>query len=606
MPTKDAYVKIVRAFKTKYALDAPDENVIATIHLMNKHRVDSNAALDQSSRSGNDSGIDAWWYAADRQELFIYQSKLSDSRPLAAKGFADLSRAREWVESVLVRGELDRVPNGNHSLFNLFTKLGAIRNDVRRIRFVLISPFERNDLEDLDEFTSCETSFVRTPLREFIQSRDDGRLSLAAEEYALERGIADDVKMYSVERIPQTRIDLRPTAHLDLAYVTLYSLVSLYRQRGDVLFDKNVRLSLSNNKEAKDRLVHPMEQTLDAIVAGRLSPSIFPFYHIGVTIAASASVADDASLLTLEAPSIINGCQTITIAADFLTKLERQKGAEALERFKQIKVIAKVVVGTTSDELKEITNANNRQNPIDNWQLFSNEPVHIEIESALKDVGVFYERQKGKFDSTMKRTETAKNYPFTNGTYIRVVDLAQIVALARGSFPWAAKPSDVFINKESHDKCFDKFVGRDPHDIIFCWNLHKALKRGLNKYLEIPAHANSNAPLIFRKPSIRAHVYSLGLLHFYQNDNRKNARQASSTSLHKIANQKLVEEVQTFCQKIVTKVKNWYTDESNDLTREISKTRVDAYFANLAVELGIDTGGARPFTSSALRLPTDY
>ena len=473
MPTKDECVKVVRAFKAKYALDASDENVIATIHLMNKHRLDANAALDQSSRSGNDFGIDAWWYGADRQELFIYQSKLSDSRALAAKGFSDLSRAREWLESVLVTGELDRVPNGNHSLFNLFTRLGAIRDDIRRIRFVLVSPFDRNDLEDLDDFTSCEASFVRTRLREFIQSREDGRLSLTAEEYVLERGIADDVRTYSVERLPHTRIDLRATAHLDLAYVTLYSLIMLYRQRGDVLFDKNVRLSLSGNKEAKDRLVTPMEQTLDAIAAGRLSPSIFAFYHIGVTIAASASIADDASLLTLEAPSIINGCQTITIAAEFLKKLERQKGAEALERFKQIKVIAKVVVGTTSDELKEITNCNNRQNPIENWQLFSNEPVHIEIESALKDVGVFYEWQKGKFDSTMKRTETARNYPATNGTYIRVVDLAQIVALARRNLQWAAKPSDAFINRESHDKCFDKYVGRNPRDIIFAWNLHK-------------------------------------------------------------------------------------------------------------------------------------
>lgn len=498
MPTKEDCLKVVLSFKSKYALDASDENIIAAIHLMNKHRLDASAAQDQSSRGGNDFGIDGWWYGAERKELFIYQSKLSDSRALAARGFADLSRAREWLESVLVDGGLERAPSGNHCLFNLYTFLGAVRDEVCRIRFVLISPFDRNEIEDLDEFTSCENSFVGTRLSKFVRRHEDGRLSLTAEEYVLERGIADDVRTYSVERIPQTRIDLRPSAHLDLAYVSLHSLVHLYRQRGDVLFDKNVRLSLSNNKEAKERLVHPMEQTLEAIVSGRLSPNIFAFYHIGVTIAASASLADDKALLTLEAPSIINGCQTITIAADFLRRLENKKAVEALDTFKRIKVIAKVVVGTTSEELKEITNANNRQNPIENWQLFSNEPVHIEIESALKDVGVFYERQKGKFDSTMKRTDNARHYHATNNTYIRVVDLAQIVALARRNLPWAAKPSDVFVNKESHDKCFDKYVGRNPADVVFVWNLHKALKRGLNKYLEIPAHANSNAPVIFR------------------------------------------------------------------------------------------------------------
>jgi hypothetical protein len=91
---------------------------------------------------------------------------------------------------------------------------------------------------------------------------------------------------------------------------------------------------------------------------------------------------------------------------------------EALARFKQIKVIAKVVVGTTNDELKEITNANNRQNPIENWQLFSNEPIHIEIEQILKENGVFYERQKGKFDSVMKNADNAKFYFNTKGAYI--------------------------------------------------------------------------------------------------------------------------------------------------------------------------------------------
>jgi hypothetical protein len=75
--------------------------------------------------------------------------------------------------------------------------------------------------------------------------------------------------------------------------------------------------------------------------------------------------------------------------------------------------------------------------------------------------------------------------------------------------------------------------------------------------------------VIFKKPIIRAHVYSLGLLHFYQNENRESARVASSTSLHKIANPKLVEEVQVFCQKVVTKMKNWYAEESDSLEGDL-------------------------------------
>jgi len=81
------------------------------------------------------------------------------------------------------------------------------------------------------------------------------------------------------------------------------------------------------------------------------------------TISATSAGADGENLLNLEAPSIINGCQTITIANEYLKKLEKQKNDAGIELFRQIKVIAKVVVGTRDDELKEITNCNNRQKP---------------------------------------------------------------------------------------------------------------------------------------------------------------------------------------------------------------------------------------------------
>ena len=134
--------------------------------------------------------------------------------------------------------------------------------------------------------------------------------------------------VYPIKKIPNTQIDLRHNAHLDLAYVSLDSLVQLYRQRGNVLFDKNVRLSLLGTKEARERLVHPMEE-LDAITQ-EVEPYIFPFYHIGITIQQLRNDSDD-NLLNLEAPSIINGCQTITIANEHLKRLEKLKTDAAIK-----------------------------------------------------------------------------------------------------------------------------------------------------------------------------------------------------------------------------------------------------------------------------------
>jgi hypothetical protein len=601
MVTRDKCIDAIKKFRAKNAIDTSDENVIATMHLMNCHGIDVNAALDQSSRGANDKGIDAWYLDDKSSELYIFQSKLSESRALVLKGLLDLDRARVWLEQVLVDGHVDVVPNDNHCLFNLYTRLAATRDKLKRVHFILASTFEPDDLEDTSEYSQFLRVLVDSRLNQLLADRR-GKLLAEIEPFNLDNGVPQKVKTYPIPKIAEARILLRKTAHLDVAFVTLASLVELYRQRGEVLFDKNVRLSLMHNKEARERLVSPMENTLDLITEGKISPAIFPFYHIGVTLsAASSSAKDEDSFLCLEAPSIINGCQTISIANEYLKRLERQKNEAALERFREIKVVAKVVVGTTTDELKEITNSNNRQNPIENWQLFSNEPVHIEIEAALKDVGIFYERQKGKFESIMKNPESAKHYYHTNGGYIRVVDLAQVIALSRTNLQLAAKPSEIFATKESHDRIFDRSIPRYPRDIIFVSNIFRAMKRGLNNYLELPTHANSNAPVIFKKPIIRHHVYRLALLHFYQTGGRAQARAEYSAALNRIAAPKLVDDVQSFYQKVVLRTRTWYTEESKNLSVEISKKKLDLFFETCASELGLDASeGPIPFSRTGL------
>lgn len=598
MITKDECCNAVKNFRAKQGVEASDENIIATVHLMNTHGLDLHSAMDQSSRSGNDHGIDAWFYDDKANDLSVYQSKLTESRAAALRGLGDLDYARQWLEEVLIDGAVTAIPD-NHCLFNLYTALAQRKESIRKVNFLLLSPFEKNEMEDLPDYDEFTKALVKSKLNEFMRGARSGKLDAGFVQYNLESGLPERIKTYPITKIPNARVDLRKNAYLDLAYISLHSLIELYRQRGNVLFDKNVRLSLINVKKAKERLVHPLEETLEQITKGLLSPNIFPFYHIGITISASSSIDEDGNLMSLEAPSIINGCQTITIAQEFLKTLEKAKNDEAIERFKQIKVVAKVVVGVSNEELKEITNANNRQNPIENWQLFSNEPIHIEIEQTLKDSGVFYERQEGKFDSLMRNAENAKYYPNTNGTFIKVVDLAQVITLARGSIQMAAKPGDVFLNKQNHDQAFDQKIAKYSRDMVFCSNLQKCIKRGLNNYLELPTHANSNAPTIFRKPIVRNYVSRLALLYFYQNPNKESLRADYSRGLLRIAS--MGDEMETFFMKVVSKVKIWYTSESKDLTVDVSKKSMETFFKTLETELAIDSeDGPIPFGSRAI------
>ncbi len=600
MLSKEKYKETIKSFRKKYALESTDENIIVIIHLKNVHSLDENTALDQTSNSSADEGIDGWHFEEKSGELYIYQSKYSESKNLVKAGLNDLKRAKDWLEKVLITGKLEYIPK-NKCLYNLYVKLSQKKDEIKKINFILVSLFNSNELEDTVEYDEFEKEIITSKLMEYISNRN-GKLNTILEEYNFESSLPRKIKKYAIKIMGDSRIDLRKNAYLSLSYMRLYDLIELYRQRGDILFDKNVRLSLMNTKEAKERLQNPLKETFDNICKGIHDTSIFPFYHIGITIYAKANESDGSNDLALESPYIINGCQTITIAENYLRQLENKNNQEYLERFKEIKVIAKIVIGTKDEELREITNANNRQNPIENWQLFSNEPIHIEIEYTLKELGIFYERQKGKFITVMKHASVVGTYPYTNNTFIEIESLGKIVCLARGNLQWAAKPSEIFINKKNHDSIFDEYVIKCPIDIIFINNLFLGIKRALTKYLEYPVHSsNEGTQIIFRKPIIRAYMHYIAVLFFYQTKEKDYLRRDYSMYLNKIAPPNIVSEVETFFRRIITKTREWYMGESKNLEVNVSSKNLDILLKDLCEQVGVDLEeGHIPFSDRSI------
>lgn len=585
--------KLVSNFKKKHRLEVEDDSAAVTIHLMNQHRIDENAALDQSSRGADDHGVDGWYFDGKTGDLFIYQSKFSLNKQYVLQGFADIVRAKDWIQQVCLDGGIEKNP-ANHGLYNLYISLCQNNDKLTKITFVLLSSINENLIEDSREYKNCREFLIKSKLAELK------KIDLRLNNYNFDdTSLPILTKSYPVTKFNDSTLTFSSYANLDLGYIPLIQLVDLYRQRGYVLFDKNIRLSISNTKEAKERLVHPMEETLNMICDGQLEPSIFTFYHVGVTIAASKSTCDDNKLM-LETPSIINGCQTITIAESFLKGLEKTKNKEKLDKFREIKVIAKIVIGVTDDELRQITNSNNRQNPIDNWQLFSNDLIHVDIEEALECIGVFYERQKGKFFTVMTKTQVAKRYPNTNNTYVGIPDLGQIISLGRRNLQWAAKPSEIFVKKSNHDLIFDSTVPNYARDIVLVWNAFKAMKRALKKVIDAQQYNAEDTTKIFSRPIVRTYAYYVALMYFYQRNNSEALKVKHSMTLDKIASPKLVTEFEQFFPKILGKTRKWYLEESQELTIEVSAKKINDFLETIAVEVGIDLRGASPFTISAI------
>lgn len=593
----DECKKIITRLRVKDGLGASDDLIMSIVHLKNTYSLDLGQASGQSALHGS-YGFDAWHYDQDGR-LVIYKSCLTRYPAQAASGFRLLQKASDWIADVILNKKYKILPSDDPCVYNLYKVLLANSRKLKKIHFELLTLFRKEEIEYYPSVSELQEYLKRNQLNRAI----DIQLSVGIEKYNLETAV-EKVAEYIIKMHGTPRVAIDSRTYLDLTLVSLHDLVDLYRQKGDLLFDKNIRLSLKNYKKAKDRLVTPMENTLSKICEGVLAEEIFTFYHGGVTLAVS-NIGGQGNNLSLDTPSIINGCQTITIANGFLKRIEHENDEKKLERFKNIKLVAKIVVGASADELREITNANNRHNPIDNWQLYSNSPVHVAIELALKSRGIFYERQEGKFDALHEQKSFQEEYHSTNKTYISVQQLGQIIALCKRHLNWAAKKSEIFTRTENHDKIFDGSISSHIEDIVFVFNLYKAMDRAMEKYLHKPAYVADQVSGIFRRPMVQAHIYYVGCLFYYQKENKKKYRKSFFDILFKRAHPDFVADVEaSYLFRVMSKIKDWYVKEygspkqTDEKLADINLNKLKDYMDELAEELGVVQGGNMPFVNS--------
>jgi len=598
------YAKFMEEFREKEALgEFPDTYISIVMHLMNKHRIDKNSALDHSSHAGADHGIDAWHFSPDN-ELFIYQSKFSSAKDIVLEGIGSLHQAREWLEKALSMEKLDAIPK-NNCIYTLLQQVIGPKKQIRKINFILVSLIDSGKIENSEEYKAFRQELVESKINKIIDE-----VNLTAEEYNIQpTSLPKSSTKYPITKLKETTIALKNGASLHLAYIPLYDLVDLYKQRGNILFEKNVRLSITAVKASKDRLVHPMEETLDDICKSEtLDPNIFPFYHVGITVSATTSTqTTNENIVNLVDPNIVNGCQTISIASKYFEKLESSEIIKQINNFKKIKVMAKIIVGASDDQLKEITNANNRQNPIENWQLFSNDQIHIQIESSLRNHGIFYERQAGKYSSIMNNSEVIAIYDKSGtGAHIKVEELAKLICLGKKKLQWVAKPSDVFTKKKNHDEVFVNEIPKFYKDIILTSNISKAIKRSITKVAKnnymYKAFSNEQYVManLLNRPIINAYLQYLGLAYFYQNKSFMNLREEYAGMLWKAARPNLDELFEKFYPKIIIKLVEWYTNEYKSPALEIGSEKLEEFINKLSIEENIDLkNGRMPFTDKS-------
>jgi hypothetical protein len=169
--------------------------------------------------------------------------------------------------------------------------------------------------------------------------------------------------------------------------------------------------------------------------------------------------------------------------------------------------------------------------------------------------------------------------------------------MCRRQLQLAAKPSEIFVNKDRHDGVFSQDVPERPRDIIWACNAYKAVKRGLQKYLRLPVNDNDQTHAIFVKPIVKQSMHFIAMMDLYQR--RQDISAQYIYGLNKKAAGGLVEESEKFFKFVVKKTKEFYLSESKNLETEVSGKKMDAFLTSLCVQLGLDSDGAMPFTANA-------
>jgi hypothetical protein len=262
----------------------------------------------------------------------------------------------------------------------------------------------------------------------------------------------------------------------------------MHRDLGPRFFDSNIRYGLGEG-EAVNRAI---SLALKKLTIDRTEqPSVFAFDHNGITLFAEHVEHIDGQC-RLTAPRLLNGAQTVTTVANFLEKnKDNAKLKEGRSAFESIRVLCKVITDAEQKFVTRVTINNNRQNPVEAWNLHANDLIQLDLQEKFgADLGIFYERQENAFDQL--DPEDLEEYGITEDSKaIQMLKLTQTFLLTDGFISRLSEMRRVFEDERVYDQVFrPSRLRADSRQILLCYkiqfNLRKYLQeieqKGQNKY----------------------------------------------------------------------------------------------------------------------------
>lgn len=464
------------------------EDYFGLLYLEQEHKVPRGKAVNQIAFGGNDYGFDGFHFDEQRRNLYLFQFKYSESH----------SQFKGSLQRLIEDGadRIFRSPNKDDSKNQVLLQLRSCLIENRAMidqicfRFVFTGdPEEAERSKVLDKLREdLENKKYLVDL--FFGSRNVGFV-VDFRSSSGRVGVVRDPRQTTAFDVPLTDlvvVDGPSGQKMHIGFIRLVDLHRIHRELGQRFFDSNIRYGLGEG-EAVNRAI---STTLRQIVLeGTESPGAFVFNHNGITMYAEHVEMLD-GMCRLRAPRLLNGAQTVTTVASFR---EKNKDDPKLETgkvaFESIRVLCKIITDADQKFVTRVTINNNRQNPVEPWNLHANDLIQLELQDKFRlDLKLYYERQENAFDQL--GPEDLEEYGIKeDARAIQMLKLTQTFLLTDGLVSKLSDMRRVFEEDRLYEQVFRaKRLKADSRHIVLCYKIQFNLRKfsqeieqkGQNKY----------------------------------------------------------------------------------------------------------------------------
>ncbi|MGO9606193.1 MAG: AIPR family protein [Candidatus Binataceae bacterium] len=199
----------------------------------------------------------------------------------------------------------------------------------------------------------------------------------------------------------------------------------------------------------------------------------------------SESLENSDGQFRITEPRLLNGAQTVTTFGLFLETNEgNARFIERRSALEGLNVMCRIITNATPEFVTAVTINNNRQNPVEPWNLHANDMIQLELQDKFaEELGIYYERQENTF--AQLSDEDLEEQGISEFKAIQLPQLTRTFLISDGEIDKLSRFREVFEDDRIYDQVFGQNrLKADARKIVLCYKAQFRLRRLVNDIVD--------------------------------------------------------------------------------------------------------------------------